>query len=226
MRRGYTVEDQTGKTFGLLTITGDSGARNHSGSILWRCSCECGGVTDVALWFLRKGVTKSCGCLQRQKAKTLCESRAKHSEGRRGGHSQEYKAWRYLKDRIARDPDYAGVYLEPEWATSYEKFLEGVGRKPSAPGRWTLDRIDNALGYRKGNVRWADDIQQANNRTNNLRIKYRGDEDTLANWSRRLGFSYSAVHGRLSRGMSVEEAFTKPLRGWSPGRPRIDILKD
>ena len=54
--------DLTGKTFGYLTplyyIKGGK----------WHCKCKCGKETDVDTRNLNSGHTKSCGCLQKEKA--------------------------------------------------------------------------------------------------------------------------------------------------------------
>ena len=58
-----------------------------------------------------------------------------------------------------------GITICPEWAASFEAFLEHVGPKPSP--EHSLDRLDNNLGYLPGNVRWASWLAQANNRRPN-----------------------------------------------------------
>jgi hypothetical protein len=52
---------------------------------------------------------------------------------------------------------------DPRWEI-YENFLEDMGRKPGP--EYSLDRIDNAKGYSKGNCRWASQIVQQRNKTN------------------------------------------------------------
>lgn len=55
--------DLAGKTFGKLTVIGIAGLRGkHS---LSECLCECGNRTIVLNSLLKRGATKSCGCLTR-----------------------------------------------------------------------------------------------------------------------------------------------------------------
>lgn len=60
--------DLTGKNFGRLTVLKDSGKRSRKGDILWECICECGRLSFVRGYQLKRGTTKSCGCLARELA--------------------------------------------------------------------------------------------------------------------------------------------------------------
>lgn len=52
-----------GKRFNRLVVLEDSGQR-QDGMILWKCQCDCGNITYVAITSLNQGLTKSCGCLK------------------------------------------------------------------------------------------------------------------------------------------------------------------
>jgi hypothetical protein len=54
--------DITGKRFGRLT------ALQYAGDGKWECECDCGNRTIVRTYNLNNGTTKSCGCLQRDRA--------------------------------------------------------------------------------------------------------------------------------------------------------------
>lgn len=75
-------KDLTGKKFGRLTVIKQvedhiepSGAHVD----MWLCICECEeqNIRSIAGASLRKGRTKSCGCLQRESAKALGKSKRK-----------------------------------------------------------------------------------------------------------------------------------------------------
>ena len=57
--------DLTGHVYGRLTVIKKHGL-SKSGSIAWLCKCDCGNETIVSSNHLRKGNTKSCGCLHRE----------------------------------------------------------------------------------------------------------------------------------------------------------------
>lgn len=51
------------QVFGRLTVT--SKAEKVDGRTAWTCKCECGEIRNILAQSLRKGATKSCGCLWR-----------------------------------------------------------------------------------------------------------------------------------------------------------------
>ena len=59
--------DETGNKYGRLTVLKKSEKRTSSGSVKWICQCECGNLVEVAGDVLRRGLTVSCGCFQKQK---------------------------------------------------------------------------------------------------------------------------------------------------------------
>ena len=56
-----------GKTYGRLTVLRDDGSRTKSGRVLWLCECSCGNKVYVLSQNLKRGTTKSCGCLNDEK---------------------------------------------------------------------------------------------------------------------------------------------------------------
>ena len=57
--------DLTGKRFGRLTVLRrDTYTAEEP---YWVCECDCGEIASVAGYNLRKGLTRSCGCLRREK---------------------------------------------------------------------------------------------------------------------------------------------------------------
>lgn len=54
--------DLTDRSFGRLTVLGRTAGRAN----WWDCRCECGGLKSAAAENLRRGSTRSCGCLRRE----------------------------------------------------------------------------------------------------------------------------------------------------------------
>lgn len=81
LRRAHTkscgclkVRDITGRKFGRLTALYSTDRRCGS-SIMWHCSCDCGGSTTVGVSSLLVGHCKSCGCLPTSVATDLTGNR-------------------------------------------------------------------------------------------------------------------------------------------------------
>ena len=60
------VIDMTNKRFGRLVVI-KRVQNNKKREAQWLCKCDCGNYKVVVGWYLRKGITTSCGCLQEQK---------------------------------------------------------------------------------------------------------------------------------------------------------------
>jgi 5-methylcytosine-specific restriction endonuclease McrA len=64
--------DVTGMKFGRLTALTRI-KKEGTTHVYWRCKCNCGIITEVSLRELRSGGTRSCGCLQAEKARETLE---------------------------------------------------------------------------------------------------------------------------------------------------------
>ena len=64
LKRGMFA-DLTGMKFGRLTVLEQIENKKDRAS-LWRCKCDCGKESIVRGYALRAGITKSCGCPQRE----------------------------------------------------------------------------------------------------------------------------------------------------------------
>ena len=60
---GRPAKDLSGQKFGRLTVL-HRHPLNKYGKPAWDCECRCGMRTTVAGIALRKGFTRSCGCLR------------------------------------------------------------------------------------------------------------------------------------------------------------------
>ena len=66
------------------------------------------------------------------------------------------------------------------------------------------DRIDFDDTYRPGNCRWVDEIAQANNKSNNHVVEYKGRRQTLSQWARELGVNYDKLKYRVRKGGTLD----------------------
>jgi hypothetical protein len=56
-----------GQKFNKLTVLKRAGSNSHQ-KALWECKCDCGKLVDVVTSSLRRGDTKSCGCIIKELA--------------------------------------------------------------------------------------------------------------------------------------------------------------
>jgi len=156
--------DLVNKKFGRLTVLKLVG-KNGSGHYMWLCSCECGRTTTIQTSSLTSGLTKSCGCYQKES--TIIRS-TRHGQSTRKVVSPEYRAFKNARQRCSNsnDPrfqDWGGRGIKFCFET-FEEFLSEVGVKPEPKNQYSLDRYPNNDGnYEKGNVRWATKSQQVRN---------------------------------------------------------------
>ena len=161
--------DLKGERFGRLVVLESSCP--HMGVRAWVCRCACGAEVVATTAHLRRGGTRSCGCLYRE----AIAGRSR-THGRTG--DPIYAIWRAMRQRCENrnDPVYPlyggrGIAVCERWHT-FEHFVADVGERPADPegwaGRrayWSIDRIDVNGNYEPGNVRWADpQTQRANKR--------------------------------------------------------------
>lgn len=151
--------DLTGNVYGRLTVL----RREHATGkrSFWVVQCSCGVTKSVNQDSLRRGTSRSCGCLRRE---VVSAAFTKHGLS----HIKIYMTW---YDMVARchnpkDTGYrhyggCGITVCPAWRDSFEVFLDDMGSS------WleglTLDRINVLAGYHPTNCRWATPLEQARN---------------------------------------------------------------
>ena len=204
--------DITGQTFGRLTAKCHAG-KTPTGQALWIFDCACGGEKTAQASEVRRGKTTSCGCLA--VAQKQAAGKARQHAYSRANMYRERKTWENMLARCyaqghASYKCYggAGITVCTKWRESFEEFAKDMGPRPAGK---TLDRIDGSKGYTPENCRWADKIEQANNRRTNRRITVGEVTQTVAQWARQNGVSPFVIHGRLQQGWSEHDAVTIPV---------------
>jgi hypothetical protein len=118
-----------------------------------------------------------------------------------------------------------GICVCKRWFRSFKAFLADMGSKPSK--QHSIDRIDSRGNYEPSNCRWATSKQQGINRRNIVNLTFNGKTQTQLAWSIELKIPNSVIHYRLSIGMSVEEALSKPRRrAYLTARGRTQRMSD
>lgn len=173
--------DAVGHRFGRLVAVEIIG-KNRYGNI-WRCQCDCGEETAVVLARLGKS-TNSCGCL-------AADNTRNRSRTHGATMTKEYRSWQQMRSRSKPQHEASERYAEKgirvcdRWDSSFTDFLKDVGYAPSP--EHTIDRLDNTKGYEPGNVRWATDAEQNQNKGDNLVFVSGGRAMSKSEWGREFG---------------------------------------
>jgi hypothetical protein len=136
----------------------------------------------------------------------------------------EYRTWKNMSLRC-KDPQNKkfkyygarGIRVCEQWdrdrgIDTFWRFLADMGPRPG-PG-YVIDRIDNDGDYEPGNCRWGTHTQSSRNRRCVRKIKYAQGMIATVELAKELaeatGLSHTMLRGRLNRGMTIEEAVSRP----------------
>lgn len=143
-----------GKRYGRLTVTGIADRKTKGGELIWRCVCDCGSVTETTGTNLRRGATKSCGCLRNE----ILSNRHSGKDKGVGGFRKLCYSYRWW----ARKRNLCWELDEIQCQKLFKGDCYYCGNQPSQISRAGsdqseyiyngLDRTDNSIGYITSNV--------------------------------------------------------------------------
>ena len=62
----HNWKNLTGQRFGRLVVLEETDISDNRTTV-WKCKCDCGTECDILATNLTRGVTRSCGCLRRER---------------------------------------------------------------------------------------------------------------------------------------------------------------
>jgi len=208
--------DLTGQRFGRLVVIKRVENDKHK-KPKWKCMCDCGNIKIVLGAILKRGESKSCGCLLKEK---MIEYNTTHGMY----YTKIHRAWAGMKQRCGNKniESYKyygerGISVCDRWLNSFEFFLEDMGEsyeqhvEEFGEKETTIDRIDVNGNYCKENCRWATYKEQANNMRTNCLITYNGKTQNIKQWSEEIGIKYTTLFNRLNTyNWDIEKALIIP----------------
>jgi hypothetical protein len=199
------IIDLTGKRFGRWVVEhlcADSGNVKF-----WSCVCDCGTRRRVFGGDLKRGGSKSCGCLMRDIKAAGWRS---HDMSRHPA----YRNWIGAKMRCenAGNEGYweyggRGITVSDQWQ-SFDVFWRDMG--PSWRPGLTLDRLDVDGNYEAGNCRWATPREQAHNRRDNRYIQTPRGPMNVTQAAEAFGISRVTISSRLRAGWPQSRLLDPP----------------
>lgn len=200
------VNDLTGMRFGRLEVLRESTLKGKHK--MWLCLCECGNTTEVLGLNLKRGNTKSCGCLRKELGREI---------GKRSTHglsgTRLFEIWHGMKQRChnknsANYKHYGarGIKVCDEWKSDFKAFYEWAMANGYSD-ELSIDRIDVNKGYQPNNCRWVNNKTQCNNKRSNRLISFDGETMTVTQWAERYGVPVETLRSRLRRSKTIEEVF-------------------
>jgi|JI8StandDraft_1071087.scaffolds.fasta_scaffold05837_5 hypothetical protein len=137
--------------------------------------CECGNVSKCQY----KKLSKKCKICSLKIASEFLKMRTKHGARKKSSKnnkrisSSEYSTWKNMKTRCNnyKNKDYykyggKGIKIYEKWLgkDGFINFLNDMGEKPLPKEIYSIDRINNNLGYFPENCKWSTTQEQTNNR--------------------------------------------------------------
>ena len=203
-----------GQKYGRLTVIKEiephispSGAKSSR----FLCRCECGNETTALSSNLRRGLKKSCGCLEK-------ENHIKPTHGKT--HTRLFSIWVGMRRRCydIRRNNYKnygakGIRVCDEWLgeNGFQNFYDWAMAN-GYDDTLTIDRVSSSANYEPSNCRWVDMKTQQNNRWNNHRVSVKGEELTISQVADKYHLNYNVLVNRINRGKDAEQVVSDLLK--------------
>lgn len=207
--------DETKKKYHRLFPIRFVGVKKNSR--VWLFRCDCGTYKELAFTDVRRGNSKSCGCLKREVSKVNLDVTT-HGDARLGRPHRIHNIWSLIKGRChnKNNPSYSyyggrGIFVCQPWRDNYITFKKWA--LANGYSRFlTIERIDNNAGYSPSNCRFATRKEQARNMRSNIWITFKGKRQCLAAWSEETGIHPETLTYRIKKNWPLGKLFSPPRK--------------
>ncbi len=212
LKTKYNKTDFIGTNIGKIkiikylgTIKKNTTNDNHK---FWLGKCECGQEMYLRANEIINQSRKMCiHCSKPAKTHGMTNTRL-------------FYIWQNMKGRCynPNNQDYynyggRNIKVCKEWRNNFSSFYKWAINNGYSQSL-SLDRIDNNRNYSPKNCRWATNLEQANNKRNNIIIEWNGVTDTISNWSKKTGINKECLRSRYYNNWDSERMLTeKPIVG-------------
>lgn len=212
--RGSQIKDLTGQKFNMFTVLEFShveyGKRNRR--TYWIAQCECGTIKPIRGDQLK--TTISCGCHKKevdsQKMKKLAKERMKYDGDIALSKHPLYTKWRGMINRCYdnRDSHYPryggrGITVCKEWKDDFRKFYDW-SIENGYTDKLEIDRINNDGNYEPGNCRYITRKKNCSNRSNSVRVTFKGYSKSVTEWAELFGSEAKTFYYLHKKGIPYE----------------------
>jgi len=211
IRINYNKGDKVGTCIFLEETIPDSYYKLKSNKIEYirkaLFKCTCGKEFETQIISMRRGNTKSCGCLNIKRIQQEGGLNKKHGQR----YHPLYNIWIAIFQRCYHKncieyPNYGqrGIIVCERWH-NIDNFIEDM--YSSYKKDLQIDRINNNGNYEPSNCKWSTGKQNSNNKRNNRIIEYKGITKTISEWADYMGIPYRVFFYRITC-WDIEKAMT------------------
>lgn len=211
------LKDYSGEIYGNIQVLEMTNKRTKKGYVVYKCKCnKCNRIFESSLQNYRRrsklGInTMTCGCYDRH----FCNFYKNGLSSTRLRYIYDNMKSRCYNKNNKEYKNYGkrNIIICDEWLDK-EKGFENFYNWAINNGyqkNLSIDRINVDGNYEPNNCKWSSFEEQINNRTNTIKLEYKGITKTLTQWAKKYNIPIVTLRSRIARGWNIEKALTEKV---------------